>query len=318
MTVLTTPTAVLDATFAKWDKQLSHRFDVTSIGVTATPSAEAVASKFEADVAAEQKTYTRPNGDVYIPREFSIDGARIQDVTFIKLAAKNKMPVLLYGDPGTGKTAMIEAALDNLVTIQGTIETETSDFVGSWTQQTDGTYRWVDGPLAVAMENGWPFLIDEVALIDPRVMAVVYGVMDGRDELVVTANPERGTIKMTDGFMVFGACNPDVPGAVMSDALLSRFQFHVEVTTDWALTKKLKISAKIVQVARNLNIKKTEHLVTAAPQLRELLTYQKVCDLFGEDLALRNFVSQCRPEDRPTVLEAIESVFGTKPKTFTL
>ena len=35
----------------------------------------------------------------------------------------------------------------------------------------------------VAMENGKPLLIDEIALIDPRVMAVVYGVMDGRKRL---------------------------------------------------------------------------------------------------------------------------------------
>lgn len=315
-----TPTAVVKAAESKWDFALGNIFDISSVGVT-TGAAASAAGSAESDaiskdlskrIAAEQKTYTRPNGMPYVPRSMKVEGKHIHDVTFIQMAAANKMPVLLYGDPGTGKTAVFEAALPDLITVQGTIETETADLVGSWTQQPDGTYKWIDGPLVIAAEEGRNLLVDEIALIDSRVMAVAYGLMDGRNELVVTANPERGVVKAAPGFMIFGACNPDVPGAVMSDALLSRFQFHIEVGTDWNLTKKLGIDARIVQVARNLNIKKRDHAVTAAPQLRELLTYQEVLTTFGEEIALKNFVAASRSEDRPTVVEAIESVYGRK------
>jgi nitric oxide reductase NorQ protein len=315
--VVLTRDEILNAA-TKYNFALRKTFDLKTVAVAETGTDASGGTAGAVDTSNERKEYTRPNGQLYIPREMTINGQRVQDVTFIKLAHAQHMPVLLYGDPGTGKTALIEAALPDLVTLQGTIETEVADFVGSWTQQTDGTYKWVDGPLPIAMENGLPFLIDEVALIDPRVMAVVYGVMDGRDELVVTANPERGTVKVNEGFMVYGSCNPDVPGAVMSDALLSRFQFHIEVTTDWSLTKKLGIDSRIVQVARNLNLKKNDHTVTSAPQLRELLTFKEVNDAFGLDLALRNFISQTRSEDRTIVLEVVESVFGTKPNALTL
>lgn len=317
MSTMILPRDVLTDAMAKWDTALRIEFDPASITLPAQADT-AAATKFDGKVVGEAKEYIRPGGQKYLPREMTIDGKRIQDVTFVRMTYDERMPVLLYGDPGTGKTALLEAALPNLLTIQGTVETEAADFEGSWTQQPDGTYKWVDGPMLVAMENGWPLLVDEVALIDPRVMAVAYGVMDGRDEVVVTANPERGVVKAHDGFMIFGACNPDVPGAVMSDALLSRFQFHVEVGTDWSLTKKLGIDARIVQVARNLNLKKRDHAITAAPQLRELLTFRDVSTKFGVDLALRNFVSWARAEDRTIVLEAIESVFGSRPAALTL
>jgi len=239
--------------------------------------------------------YVRPNSWTYVPRQMMIDGQKVQDVTFLRSAAKAKMPVLLYGPPGTGKTALIEAAFPDALTLQGTIETETADFVGSWTQDSDGTYRWIDGPFIVAAEQGRKFLIDEIALIDPRSLAIVYGAMDGRDEIVVTQNPKRGVVKVQPGFMVLGAFNPNVPGAIMSDALLSRFPIQMEMLTDWSLASKLGVGAKIIQVVRNLNHKVETGEMTSAPQLRELLAFRDLSKRFGEAFALQNFVGQIRP-----------------------
>ena len=264
------------------------------------------------DLRATDKDLTRPNGERYLARQIIVSGMKTTDVALIRSCYKTGTPVLLYGVPGTGKTALIEAALPDVITVQGTVETETADFIGSWTQQPDGTYAWVDGPLPIAMETGKPLLIDEIALIDPRVMAVVYGVMDGRDELVVTANPMRGSVKVNEGFAVFGACNPNVPGAMMSDALLSRFLMHVEVTTDWELAKTLGVEARMITACRNLAKKAAAGAILTAPQLREMLTYQKLAAQYGTDFALRNFVSQAREMDRPTVQTIVEDAFGTK------
>lgn len=254
----------------------------------------------------------RPNGDVYMPRH--VKALSTTDVQFVQRAYDNRMPVLLYGPPGTGKTALYEAALTNLITMMGTSETETSDFIGTWVQDPDGKYKWVDGPLIVAMENGWPLLIDEIALIDARTMSVVYSVMDGRDELPITANPARGVAKVKEGFVVYGACNPNVPGALMSDALLSRFKVHVEVTSDWDLAKRLGVGAKILTVAKNLEKKARSSEVVAPPQIRELLTFQQISDVYGEDVAVRNFLSQARPEDRAQFAQSLSSTFGMTPE----
>lgn len=298
MTILELTDAVIDTALEKYSPLLA-RCNVEPEEAEAT------------SVLADEDEVVRTNGERYFPRTIVVNDKSFVDVAVLRSARDNKMPVLLYGDPGTGKTALVEAAFgEDLVTLQGSGETEVADFVGSWTQQPDGTYLWVDGPLVKAADAGVPFLIDECAIIDPRSMAVVYSVMDGRNEIVVTANPERGTVKAKPGFYVIGACNPNVPGAIMSDALLSRFSIHVEVSIDWQLVSQLGVKSKFVTIAKNLHIKAKSGELAAPPQVRELIACREIEKTFGIDFALANLVAQAREQDRETYTTVIQSVTG--------
>lgn len=257
----------------------------------------------------------RPNGEYYVPRKVKAGDVTLDDVKMMQKAYEKRIPTLLYGPPGTGKTALAEAALENLITLSGHGDTEMSDFEGSWVQNPDGTYSWVDGPWVVAMENGWPLLVDEIALIDAKVLAGVYPSMDGRKKINIRSNPARGEINIKDGFYVVGACNPDVPGAVMSEALLSRFLLHVEVLTDFDLAVRLGVNKEIVVVARNLTRKQTAGEVLRAPQMRELLGFKTIVDTFGLQPALANFISIAEPGDRDAYAEAVKSAFGKTVST---
>ena len=133
----------------------------------ATPTAPAVAA---AKATGKTSGFFRPNGEEYLPRSVMVGSDKTTDVALVQSAHAAGLPVLLYGDPGTGKTALVEAALPGTITIQGSIETEVADFVGGFVQNDDGTYTWVDGPAVVAAEandgEGVPLFIDEIALID--------------------------------------------------------------------------------------------------------------------------------------------------------
>lgn len=266
------------------------------------------------------KFVERPNGDRYFSRKMPVSSAGTPrtDVEFIRKMYELEMPTLLYGDPGTGKTALAEVALPNLVTINGTGDTETADFIGSWTPSGPDEFVWINGPLIEAMQNGWPLLIDEIALIDPRVMSVVYGVMDGRGSIHVTANPSIGTVTAAPGFYVIGACNPNVPGAVMSDALLSRFSVQLEVTTDYSKLTDFGIRRDTALAAKNLSKKLASNEIMRAPQLRELFSFEKLRNTLGVDLAVANMISSADENDREVYESVLSSVFSIKTSRMTI
>lgn len=262
-------------------------------------------------------TITRPNGHEYSVRKIG----EHDDIALLRHARRENINILTYGPPGTGKTAVIDVAFagtakedteapGRVYTVQGSGDTETADFLGGYVQLPGGVFEWVDGPLVRAMEEGAVLYIDEVALIDPKVLAIVYGVMDGRDELLITANPERGVVKAAEGFYIIAACNPNAPGARMSEALTSRFALQLKVTTDYKLARKLGVHKTFITAAQNLERKREAGEVGWSPQMRECLAFKKLAKAFGEDIALRNVVSTAPEIDRPVVADVLSRAFA--------
>ena len=267
----------------------------------------------EVDALAGESFYLRPNGQKYYARPWGqhidVEVARKQ-----RLSERGKS-ILLYGAPGTGKTAMFEGAFgEELITVLGTGDTEVGDLVGGYVQTISGGFEWVDGPLVRAAEEGKVILIDEIGLIDPKVLSVVYGLMDGRRELKVTANPERAIVKAKDGFFVVAATNPNAPGVNLSEALLSRFGIQAEMTTDWVLAGKLGVPASAVNVAQNLATKQKKDEVSWSPQMRELLDFRDIAEDLGTEWAVSNLIAQAPLEDRAIVADVFTRVFASEFK----
>jgi len=248
---------------------------------------------------------TRPNGQVYRPRSL----ADMPDVEALRRLRDASIPVLLYGPPGTGKTSLAEAAFGDLITVAGDGDTTVADFVGDYTQTGDGRYEFVYGPLVTAMTEGRALLIDDATLISPKVLAVVYPAMDGRRQITVKAHKGE-TIAAADGFYVIAGHNPGVHGAILTDALASRFSVQIQVGTDFDLAHALKIDSRAIRVARNLATRQAKGEIGWAPQLRELIAFGKIAEVLGTGAAAANLTGIAPEEDRDVVTEVVTTVFG--------
>jgi nitric oxide reductase NorQ protein len=248
---------------------------------------------------------TRPGGQVYQPRSL----ADMPDVEALQRLRAAGVPALLYGPPGTGKTSLIEAAFPDLITVAGDGDTQVSDLIGEYTQEPDGTFTFIYGPLVRAMQEGRVLFIDDATLISPAVLAVAYPAMDGRREITVKAHKGE-VIKAADGFYVVAGHNPGVHGAILTEALSSRFSVQVEVTTDYDLARSLGIDPRAIRAARDLADRKAKGEIGWAPQLRELLAYARVAGILGENAAIANLAGIGPEEDRDVVAAALAKAFN--------
>jgi len=159
------------------------------------------------------------------------------------------------------------------------------------------------------MTEGRVLFIDDATLISPAVLAVAYPAMDGRRQIRVKAHKGE-VITAAEGFYIIGGHNPGVHGAVLTEALSSRFTVQVKVGTDYDLARALKISPRAITAAQDLASRQAKGEIGWAPQLRELLAYTKVAAILGENAAIANLTGIAPEEDRDAVAETVGKAFG--------
>ena len=122
---------------------------------------------------------------------------------------KNKIPLLLKGPTGTGKSRFIEYMAyvlgKNLITISCHEETSSTDLIGRYIIKGAETI-WVDGPLTKAVKEGAIIYLDEIAEARPDVIVAIHSLTDHRRELFIDKLGQ--TIKAHEDFMLVASFNP--------------------------------------------------------------------------------------------------------------
>ena len=132
-----------------------------------------------------------------------------KEVDVFEHAYKNKIPFLLKGPTGTGKSRFIEFMAHKLdkkiITISCHEETSSTDLIGRYIIKGAETI-WLDGPLTTAIKEGAIIYLDEIAEARPDVIVAIHSLTDHRRELFI--DKLGVTVKAHEDFTLVASFNP--------------------------------------------------------------------------------------------------------------
>lgn len=204
------------------------------------------------------------------------------ECTIFEMAYRQKLPVLLKGPTGCGKSRLVEYMahrLDRpLVSVAANEDTSAVDLVGRYLIE-GGQTVWQDGPVTRAMRQGAMLYVDEFAEARADVVVVLHPLSDHRRTLYVDRHDEE--IVAPETFMLVASYNPgyqhslkEVKPSTRQRFVTIRFHYPDEQTeieilcgetqTDASTAKRLVKLATKVRQADTLGL-------TEAPSTRLLV-----------------------------------------------
>ena len=132
-----------------------------------------------------------------------------KEVEVFNHSYQQKLPLLLKGPTGTGKSRFIEYMAHSfdkeLITVSCHEETSSTDLIGRYIIKGAETV-WLDGPLTTAVKTGVILYLDEIAEARPDVLVAIHSLTDHRRELFID---KLGlVVKAHENFMLVASFNP--------------------------------------------------------------------------------------------------------------
>lgn len=146
----------------------------------------------------------------------------------VAIGIKHKLPMLLVGETGSGKTSLVRflahKTRNGFRRVNHNGATTTEDILGKVLINKEGTY-WIDGVLIDAMRRGDWYLADEINASPADINFAYHALLDD-DGFIVLSENNGEIVRPHPNFRFFAAMNPssDYVGAKeLNKALMSRF-----------------------------------------------------------------------------------------------
>ncbi len=132
-----------------------------------------------------------------------------REIEVFEHAFKNKLPILLKGPTGTGKSRFVEHMAwrlkKDIITVACHEETSSTDLIGRFIIKGAETV-WQDGPLTRAVKEGAIIYLDEIAEARPDVIVAIHPLTDFRRLLYIDKLGIE--IQAHPDFMLVASFNP--------------------------------------------------------------------------------------------------------------
>lgn len=190
-----------------------------------------------------------------------------KEVEVFEHAFKNKLPFLLKGPTGTGKSRFVEHMAYRMkkpiITVACHEETSATDLLGRYIIQGTETV-WKDGPLTKAVKEGAIIYLDEIAEARPDVIVAVHPLTDFRRSLYLDKRGEE--IGAHEDFMFVASFNPGYQKGFKELKPSTRQRF-ISMSFDYP---NPKIESEIIIAETGVEASDAKKLVKIATKIRNL------------------------------------------------
>jgi len=189
------------------------------------------------------------------------------EVTLFEAAWRNRVPVLLKGPTGCGKTRFMEAMAWRLkrplVTVSCHDDLTAADLVGRFLVTANETV-WVDGPMTHAVRLGALLYLDEIVEARKDTTVVIHPLADDRRALYIEKKGE--VLHAPPEFLLAISYNPGYQ-SVLKELKQSTRQRFIAIDFDYP---EAEIEAGIVAHESGVDAPTAEKLVRLAHMTRNL------------------------------------------------
>ena len=222
-----------------------------------------------------KQTYKEVNAEEYIVEKEPFFVPIADEIAVFESAYNQRIPILLKGPTGTGKTRFVEymswkinnnkgSAKDvPLITVACHEDLTASDLVGRYLLDASGT-RWIDGPLTRAVKSGGICYLDEVVEARKDTTVIIHPLTDHRRTLTIDKLGQ--VVEADEGFLLVVSYNPGYQNA-MKDLKQSTRQRFVAIEFDFPTTE---VETQILKFEANVDDRTATSLAALGEKIRNL------------------------------------------------
>ena len=218
------------------------------------------------------------NSKNYKIEDYSIDKEPFyvpvsDEIQVFESAYNQKVPILLKGPTGTGKTRFVEYMSWHissnmkksvpLITVACHEDLTASDLVGRYLIDSSGT-KWIDGPLTRAVKSGGICYLDEIVEARKDTTVIVHPLTDHRRILTIDKLGE--VVEAADEFLMVVSYNPGYQNA-LKDLKQSTRQRFVAIEFDFPTPE---LEAKILKEEAGIDDSTADSLSSLGEKIRNL------------------------------------------------
>jgi nitric oxide reductase NorQ protein len=189
------------------------------------------------------------------------------EVGLFTVAAHSRIPVMLKGPTGCGKTRFVQHMAYRLnrplITVACHEDLTASDLVGRYLLKGEETV-WVDGPLTLGVKHGAIVYLDEVVEARKDTTVIIHPLSDDRRLLPIEKKGQ--VIEAVDDFMLVISYNPGYQ-SVLKDLKQSTKQRFMAI--EFGYPPK-EVEARIVEHEAGVDKEVAQRLVKLGEKMRNL------------------------------------------------